>query len=142
MKGVNTLRITILIFVLILLIQILAGAYLPNFTFINDKLSVAYRILGYFSFSGLILSILLYFKVYKTLTILLGVILLLIFLLGSILTIYPIDTTTAPIDITVLQTYEDGSKLIIREKINAKTNGTIRDTVLVKDLLIFRKILQ
>ncbi|MBP6127766.1 hypothetical protein [Flavobacterium sp.] len=75
-------------------------------------------------------------------TIPLGVVLFLILFINSCAEIYPIDTTTQPQDISVLQTNEDGSKLVVRERINAKTNGIIRDTVLVKDNFIFRQVIE
>lgn len=126
----------------ILLIEILVGHFFPNLTFVSGNLTIANRILGYFAFSGFILSIPFLFKATKALTIPLGVILFLIFFINSCAEIYPIDTTTQPQDISVLQTNEDGSKLIVRERINAKTNGIIRDTVLVKDNFIFRQIIK
>jgi len=87
------------------------------------------------------LSIPMQFKASKFLTIPLGILLFLIFLINSYAEIYPIDTTTQPRDISILKNYENGSKLIIRERINAKTNNIIQDTVLVKDDYIFRQII-
>jgi hypothetical protein len=127
---------------LILLTEILVGQFFPNLTFVNGDLTIANIILGYFAFSGFILSIPLFFKATKILTIPLGVTLFLIFFINSCAEIYPIDTTTQPHDISVLQTNEDGSKLVVRERINAKTNGIIRDTTLVKDNSIFRQIIE
>ena len=127
---------------LILLTEILVGRFFPNLTFINGNLTIANRILGYFAFSGFILSIPIFFKATKILTIPLGVILFLIFFINSCAEIYPIDTTTQPNDISVLQTNEDGSKLVVRERINVKTDGIIRDTTLVKDNFIFRQIIE
>lgn len=127
---------------LILLTEILVGRFFPNLTFVNGNLTIANRILGYFAFSGFILSIPIFFKVTKILTVPLGVILFLIFFINSCAEIYPIDTTTQPNDISVLQTNEDGSKLVVRERINAKNNGIIRDTTLVKDNFIFRQIIE
>jgi len=54
--------------------------------------------------------------------------------------IYPIDTTTEPVDIKTIQTYTDGKKLVARQYENAKTNAVIKDTVLVKDIFIFRQV--
>lgn len=75
------------------------------------------------------------------LTIPLGVLLFLIFFINSCAEIHPIDTTTQPNDVAVLKNYENGNKLVVRERINAKTNRVIRDTVLVKDDFIFREII-
>ncbi len=127
---------------LILLTEILIGQFFTNLTFVNGNLTIANRILGYFAFSGFILSIPIFFKATKTLTIPLGVLLFLILFINSCAEIYPIDTTTQPQDISVLQTNDDGGKLVVRERINAKTNGIIRDTVLVKDNFIFRQVLE
>jgi len=127
---------------LILLTEILVGQIFPNLTFVNGNLTIANRILACFAFSGFILSIPIYFKATKTLIIPLGVILFLIFFINSCAAIYPIDTTTQPRDIAVLRTNKDGSKLIVRERINAKTNGIIRDTALVKDNFIFRQVIE
>ncbi|MFC4816725.1 MULTISPECIES: hypothetical protein [unclassified Flavobacterium] len=127
---------------LILLVEILVGEFFPNLTFVKGNLTIANRILGYFAFSGFILSIPIFFKATKIVTIPLGVILFLIFFINSCAAIYPIDTTTQPQDISVLQTNEDGSKLIVRERINAKTNRSIRDTTLVKDNFIFRQVIE
>ena len=126
---------------LILLIEILVGRFFPNLTFINGNLTITNKILGYFAFSGFILSITIFFKATKILTIPLGVMLFLIFFINSCAEIYPIDTTTQPNDISVLQINEDGSKLVVRERISTKTNGIIQDTTLVKDNFIFRQII-
>lgn len=54
----------------------------------------------------------------------------------------PFDTTTEPTDMKMLRSYSDRKKLIIREYQNAKTNAIIHDTVLVKDIFIFRQLLK
>lgn len=140
----NKIRILIVTIVLgvILLTEILVEQFFPNLTFVSGNLNIANRILGYFAFSGFLLSILLNFKGTKLVTFFLGVLLLLIFFINSCAEIYPIDTTTQPKDISVLKIYEDSSKLVIRERINSKTNRIIRDTVLVKDNYIFRQIIK
>jgi hypothetical protein len=109
---------------------------------VNGNLAIAKRILGYFAFSGFILSTIIFFKATKILTIPLGVLLFLIFFINSCAEIFPFDTTTQPHDIQVLLTNEDSSKLVVRERINAKTNGIIRDTALVMDKFIFRQIIK
>lgn len=140
----NRRRVLIVTMILgiILLTEILVGQFFPNLTFVNGDLTIANRIIGYFAFSGFILSIPVCFKATKILIIPLGVLLFLIFFINSCAEVYPIDTTTQPHDISVLRTNEDGSKLVARERINAKTNGIIRDTVLVKDNFIFRQIIE
>jgi len=54
--------------------------------------------------------------------------------------IHPTDTTTEPVDIAILQKDPDGKKRVVREYESEKTNGIYRDTVMVKDIFIFRKI--
>lgn len=138
----RNILIIIIILGVILLTEILGAQFFPNLTFVNGGLTIANKILGYFAFSGFILSILIFFKANKILTIPIGVLLFLNLFINSCAEIYPIDTTTQPQDISVLQTNEDGSKLVIRERIKAKTNGIIRDTTLVKDKFIFRQIIE
>lgn len=140
-NKIGILIVTIVLGV-ILLTEILVEQFFPNITFVSGNLNIANRILGYFAFSGFLLSILLYFKGTKLVTFFLGVLLLLIFFINSCAEIYPIDTTTQPKDISVLKIYEDSSKLVIRERINSKTNRIIRDTVLVKDNYIFRQFIK
>jgi hypothetical protein len=64
-----------------------------------------------------------------------------IFLFNSYAEIFPIDTTTQPVDITTLQLDKNGNKLVIQEFKNVETNEIIQDTVLVKDYFIFRRII-
>lgn len=138
-KGILIVAATLGI---ILLTEILVRHFFPNLTFVNGNLTIANKILGYFAFSGFLLSISALFRATKILVIPLGLILFLIFFIDSCSEIYPIDTTTQPQDISVMQTNKDGSKWIVRERIKVKTNGTIRDTVLVKDNFIFRRIIE
>ena len=123
----------------ILLSVFLVGHIFPDLTFVHRSLTIASRMLGYIVFSVFILSILIYFKASGFLTIPLGVILFLMFFINSCAEIYPVDTTRQARDISVLQTNKDGSKLIVRERINVKTNEVVRDTALVKDNFIFRR---
>lgn len=141
-RNRKSIFIATIILGIILMTEISVGQLFPNLTFVNGDLTIANRILGYFSFSGFILSVLIYFKATKFLTIPIGVLLFLIFFINSSTEIHPIDTTTQPKDISILQTNHDGSKLVIRERINTKTNGIIRDTTLVKDKFIFRQIIE
>ena len=127
---------------IILLTEISVGHFFPNLTFVDGNMTIANKIIGYFSFSGFILSILIFLKASKMLTIPLGVILFSIFLINSYVDIYPIDTTTQPKDVSVLQICKNGNKLTVREYKNAKTNAIIKDTVLVKDKFIFRQIIE
>ena len=131
-----------IIFGIILLTEISVGQFLPNLTFVDGNMAIVNRIIGYFSFSGFILSISILLKASKILTIPLGVILFTFFIINSYAEIYPIDTTTEPRDISVLQRYENDSKLVVREYKNAKTNVLIKDTVVVRDKFIFRQIIE
>jgi len=142
MKKQNFTKILLtLLFGIILLAEITVGHFFPNLTFVNGNLTIANRVVAYLSFSSFILCIPILFKASKMLTIPLGLILFLIFFVNSCAEIYPIDTTTQPKDISILKTYENGNKLIVRERINAKTNNIIQDTVLVKDNFLFRQII-
>jgi len=114
----------------------------PEMTFVNGSLTIAYRIVGYFTFSFFILGLLLLFNVNRSVTVALGIPLFLFFFINSCSEIYPIDTTTQPVDIGVLQTNENGNKMIARRYKNVKTNRIIQDTVLVKDYFIFRQIIE
>lgn len=126
---------------IVLVLEITIGYLFPNWTFINGNLTIAYSIIGYLAFSSFILCIPILFNASKMLTIPLGVVLFIIFFINSCSVIHPIDTTTKPKDIAIVKTYENGNQLIVRKRINAKTNNIILDTVLVKDYFIFRKLL-
>lgn len=141
MNRKSVLIITIALGI-ILLTEILVILFFPNLTFVNSTLIIVNRILTYLSFSGFILSILTYFKSTKFLLFPVGILLFLCFVINSCAEVYPIDTTTKPYDISILHTNEDGSKLIIRERINVKTNKSLRDTVLVIDKFVFRQIIK
>ena len=132
-------RITIF-FGILLLTEILFGQLFPNLTFINGTLTITYRIIGYISFSAFLFCLPLLFKASSWLTVPWGILLFSFLFINSCIEIYPIDTTTQPIDIATLRIDKNGKKLIVRERINAKTNSPIRDTVLVKDVFIFRTI--
>lgn len=67
--------------------------------------------------------------------------LFIVFVFNSYAEINPIDSTTAPIKIQTLRKNTDGSEIIVLKSINTKTNNIILDTILVKDFLIFRKII-
>ena len=135
------LLVTIML-VIILFAEIIIGLFFPNLTFVTGSLTIANRVLGYFAFSGAILFTFILFKTRKGFTIPLGFLLFLIFFINSCSEIFPIDTTTQPKDIMILQTNKDGTKLVLRERINVKTKGIIQDTSLVRDNLIFRQVIK
>jgi hypothetical protein len=127
---------------IILLGQITIWEMFPEMTFVNGSLNIAYRIVGYFTFSFCILGLLLLFKANSIVTVPLGILLFLFFFVNSCSEIYPVDTTTEAVDIGVLGTYENGNKLIARRYKNVKTHRIIEDTVLVKDYFIFRQLIE
>lgn len=128
------------IFGILLLIEFICGQFVPKLTFISGEFTIMNRIIGYLFFSGFIISLLLLVKVKKRVTISVGIILSIIVIINSLAEIHPIDTTTEPVDIAILHTDLRGRKTIVRNYINVKTNKTIQDTALVKDILIFRYI--
>lgn len=126
----------------ILLTKIIVDHFLPNLTFINKNLIITFRILRYFTVLWFTISLLYCLKPTKNFAIPIGFVLLPFFILFSWIELYPIDTTTKPIDVSILHINPDGTKLIVRERKNAKTNRVILDTVLVKDNFVFRQILE
>lgn len=137
----RTLMVTTILGI-ILFTEVLVGQILfPNLTFINGNWTITNRIVGYLTFSGFIFLFVTLFNSSKMLLIPLGIILFIIFFVNSCAEIYPLDTTTQPKDIAVIQRGEDRRKLIVRERMNVKTNTIINDTVWVQDNFIFRQIL-
>ena len=126
----------------LILTQILVSTLAPNVGFINGNLTIASRIFGYFAFSAFVFSFLLLVRLNSMVTYVIGVILLFFSLFNSFFELYPIDTTTEPIDLAVLRVDSDGKKLISRQYKNAKTNRLLQDTVLVKDYFIFRTFIE
>lgn len=129
-------------FSVFLIIEFVTIYTLPNLTFQNGFLVTINKLLTYFSIFGLILCAMSLFKVGEFLRYSFGVIFLI--LLGAIayLEFNPIDTTTQSVDVKILESYNDGSKLIVRQYKNAKTNGKTQDTIRVKDTWIFRSVYQ
>ena len=128
--------------VIILLGQVTFGELFPKMTFVTGNFNIAYRILGYFAFTFFLLGLLLLFKVKSILTTLSGIFLFLFFFVNSCSELYPVDTTTEPVYIAVLKTYDNGNKLITRQYENVKTHRIIEDTVLVRDYFIFRLLIE
>ena len=135
----TVLRLTILS-AIILLLEFTFSSLFPHWTFKTGTLIICNKLTIYLSIFGLIICGLLLFRAASWLTISLGVIFLIFFGVLSWSEIYPIDTTTEPVDIKTIQIYTDGKKLIARQYKNAKTNAVIKDTVLVKDIFIFRQV--
>jgi len=135
----TSLRLTILS-AIILLLEITFSSLFPHWTFKTGTLIICNKLIIYLSIFVLIICSLLLFRAASWLTISLGLIFLIFFGVLSCSEIYPIDTTTEPVDIKTIQTYTDGKKLVARQYENAKTNAVIKDTVLVKDIFIFRQV--
>ena len=112
----------------------------PQWTFITGALVIANRILTQLSLAGLLFSLILFLKPSKNVKLVLGSLFVLFFGLLTLGELFPIDTTTEPVDISTIQIDSQGKKTIARQYINAKTNSKITDTVLVKDIFIFRKL--
>ena len=126
---------------IVLLTEILSGYFFSSITFINGGLIITNRIIGYLAFSSFILCLILLLNEKKNIVIISSILLSIIFLFNSYAEIFPIDTTTQPVDITTLQLDKNGNKLVIQEFKNVETNEIIQDTVLVKDYFIFRRII-
>ena len=122
--------------------ELLLAYAFPKVTFVTGGLAIANSIASYFAFSFFAVGLLLLFKVNRFVTAPVIVTLLFLCLLHAYFQIHPIDTTTEPVDKALLRTDEKGNKLVAREYKNAKTNGVIQDTVLVKDFFIFRQIIK
>ena len=135
----TVLRVTILS-AIILLLEITFSSMFLHWTLKKGTLIIFNKLIIYLSIFALIICSLLLFRAASWLTIPLGIIFLIFFGVLSCSEIYPIDTTTEIVDIKTIQTYTDGKKLVSRQYENAKTNAVIKDTVLVKDIFIFRQV--
>jgi uncharacterized membrane protein YeiB len=131
-----------IICIFILTFEYIFKTYFIGWTFNKSYFVIANRILGNFAFFGFFCFLLYTVKPKSALTIIIGIISSLIFLLLAFFEINPIDTTTQPIDFSILKTLPNETKLISRQYENAKTTHRIVDTVLVKDISIFRKIIR
>ena len=112
---------------------------LPNWAFTRGGLNITSKIIFEFSFLAMLLCIALLVKVNKYIIISISVIFTFAFIIMAWGEIYPIDTTTEPVDTYTIATDSKGQRLIIREYENAKTGSIIYDTVKVHDYFIFRK---
>ena len=139
MRNNFTFRLTLL-FLIILLVQFSFIYGFSHWTFIKGFYVVANKLILYFSIFGFILCIAGLFKAPRGLRVFLGITFSLFFLGTAYSEINPIDTTTEPVDIQLLSTFSNNKKLIVRHRINGKTNSEILDTVVVKDVGIFRRV--
>jgi hypothetical protein len=135
----QTIKRLILFCAIIFFIELTLGYFFPFVSFINSTWTTANKVFTIFSFLGLIYCTVLWLTKNKWVIISLGLLFLIFLVLVAWTEEHPIDTTTNPVDIATLREYGDGKKLIARKYLNAKTNATIEDTVLVKDILVFRQ---
>jgi hypothetical protein len=130
----------IIIFAVVLFVEIFFAAFFPNLTFVDRTLTISNSMIVTTAGCGLLFCSILLLRPKRWISVVAGIFFI-AFLVSTLQSkISPIDTLTEPIDVATLSTYPDGRKVIIREFTNAKTNGVIRDTVLVKDMFIFRRI--
>ncbi|TMI61960.1 MAG: hypothetical protein E6H07_16980 [Bacteroidetes bacterium] len=134
-----SLRFAIL-FGIILIIEFLFAQVFPDWTFKAGFLVITNNILSYLSFWGLVYCMILFFRPAFEIKVVCGILFTVLLGIHSCSEIYPIDTTTQPNDLKTIQTYSDGKKLVVRQYKNAKTNADIQDTVLVKDVYLFRRL--
>jgi hypothetical protein len=127
-------------FSLVLLGGFFFEQFYPNWSLRTASLISSYRISSFFSFFGLIYCLTLLFRPASWLKSSMIVVFSLLFGMLSCSEIFPFDTTTHPVDIQTLKTFDSGKKLVVRKYENAKTGWIIQDTVLVKDVFIFRRI--
>src|SRR5688572_24673891 len=132
---------TVIICAVIILLEILLSVFFPEWSVRNGNLHLASQIVFAGAICGIIVAGIFLTNALQGIKWAIAVIAVLITLVSSYLTVYPIDTTTEPYDKSILKQFPNGSKLVAREYKNAKTTREIRDTVLVKDFFIFRKIL-
>jgi hypothetical protein len=130
----------LLIFGSILLIEFLFSFVFPGWSLREGALIKTNNILAYFAFFGFLFCIVSLFKMFPPVLVIMGTTSAVLFCFLSCTELFPIDTTTDPVDVKTLWSSGDNRKLVVREYQNAKTNATIRDTVLVKDILIFRHV--
>ena len=136
----NFTFILFITFSFILLIQFSFIYGFSDWTFTKGFYVIANKLLLYFSIFGFILCLAILLKAPTGLRVFLGVIFTLFFVGTAFFEIKPIDTTTQPVDVKLLSTLSGKKKLIVRQRINAKTNSEILDTVTVKDVGIFRRV--
>jgi hypothetical protein len=130
----------IFLFLFIILTEIITEYFLPDWIFISGFLTIANRIVMFFSFFALLFCIVLRLKLHKCIVYPLGIFLIIFFCLIALGEIYPRDTTTEPIDILTIHTNVNGKKMVVRKYKNIETDLIIYDTIVVKDYFIFRKI--
>jgi hypothetical protein len=130
-----------LLFGLILLASYLFKTYCPGWTFSSGRVVLASQVIVYFSFFGFILSCVRLLSSSGCLLGTLGIVFFFFFSVGSCLAIFPIDTTTQPMNKAILGQNPDGTTRVLRAYKNAKTNQRIEDTAVVRDVFVFRKII-
>lgn len=131
-----------IICVFILTFEFIFKTYFIGWTFNKSYFVQTNKILETFAFFGFFYFALYTFRPKSILTKIVGIVSAIIFMLLAFFEINPIDTTTHPLDIAILEKCPNETKLISRQYENAKTSRQINDTVLVRDVFIFRKIIK
>jgi hypothetical protein len=127
----------IYILMIILLAEIAFAYFMGNWEFKIPMLNVLNRIAVLFC--ALLLVTLVVAKISRKAGLIAGASFMFLFSLFAIAESNPMDTTTQPKDIAVLHKGENRHKIVVREYKNMKTNNVVRDTLLVKDVFLFRK---
>ncbi len=127
----------IYLLMLILIAEIAFAYFMGNWEFRIPMLNVLNRIAVLFC--ALLLVTLVVSKINRKAGLISGAVFMFVFSLFAIAESNPMDTTTQPKDIAILQKVDKRQKVVVREYKNMKTNNIIRDTLLVKDVFLFRK---
>ncbi len=139
-KANKRLKAVSLSFLFILILEFILNRAYPTWTFRTPSLVIGNKVITYFAFFGLIFCTMILVRAPRLLNIFFGIVMFLLFCVASCATIFPVDTTSQPKDKVLLSSYADGRKKIIREFRNARAGAPVYDTVLVKDILIFRRL--
>lgn len=127
-------------FSFVLLVELFISIAFPQLTFSYGSLITFNNVLTQSSVLGLIVCLAIMRTKNKKVIIGLAVLFTIFIAFDAYMEVKPIDTTTHPTDIKILNYDDRGNKLVVRDYLNTKTNHKIRDTVLVKDYFIFRLI--
>lgn len=132
--------ITLLAFLLLLFIIHGIPLIFPGWHLRNGSIHLSFQVAFAMLFSGLILFGIASFKILAIAKWILSGIVVVATLLIILLKLYPLDTMTERFDKAILKKFPTGQKVMIRKYKNAKANQPHNDTVLVRDIWIYRKI--
>jgi len=130
----------IVIWVIVLFIQIITNSFIRFSGEWDFKSPFYYNLFWSIHFCTLVAIFIVPFLTKKT-YIALGILVAIIWFLIVTLQFNPIDTSTYPKDVKVIDT-QNSFKYIIRERQNMKTLQFKTDTVWVEDKFIFRRIIK